>query len=113
MRCSNGQTNEANEIGKGAGVSKKPTKAESEYMGRVAAMGCWICQRPAEVHHIKTGVGMGQRASNYDVIPLCPFHHRQGGFGEAIHAGIQTWQKRYGSELDMLSEVKEMLNVGD
>ena len=54
------------------------TKEEKEHMGRVASMGCVICRNlglgesPAEVHHIGNGT-MGKRASNYEVIPLCPF----------------------------------------
>lgn len=87
---------------------KKANKAERDYMGKVAALGCVICQGPAEVHHIKTGQS-GIRASNYDTIPLCPTHHRNGGHGVAIHAGIQTWQKRYGQELDHLQKVRETL----
>ena len=55
------------------------TKAERDHMGAVAALGCVVCRNlgfvdsPAEIHHVRTGQGMGQRASNYEVIPLCPF----------------------------------------
>ncbi len=90
-------------------AKKAPTKAERDYMGRVAELGCIICQMPASVHHITTGVGMGQRASNYDTIPLCPTHHQHGGHGVAIHAGIKTWEARYGTELDLLEKIKEIL----
>ena len=69
-------------------------------MGKVAELGCCICQREAEVHHITTGVGMGQRASHYQVFPLCPDHHRTGGHGVAIHAGKKTWEGRFGPETD-------------
>lgn len=88
-------------------MAKRPNKAEREYMGLVADMGCVICQMPAEIHHITTGVGMGQRASNYDVIPLCPAHHRQGS--DAIHAGKRSWEEKFGTELHFLDLVKEAM----
>ena len=84
-------------------AKKAPTKAEREYMGRVAELGCAICGGFAEVHHITTGVGMGQRASHYETIALCPEHHRTGGHGVAIHAGIKTWEALYGTEIDILA----------
>ena len=34
-------------------------------------------ETPAEIHHIRTGQGAGQRADNFKVIPLCPIHHRE------------------------------------
>ena len=53
-------------------------KAERLYLGDVASMGCIVCRNsewgesPAEIHHIRNGQGMSQRASNYETIPLCP-----------------------------------------
>ena len=91
------------------------TKAEKEHLSKVAEIGCIVClnenygQSPAEIHHIRSGQGMAQRASNYEVIPLCPIHHRNGGHGVAVHAGIETWQERFGTEVELLNQVKEML----
>ncbi len=87
----------------------RATAKERQYMSDVAELGCVICQRPAEIHHITTGVGMGQRASNHDIIPLCPDHHRLGGHGVAIHAGKQTWEKKHGTELELLERVKGLI----
>ena len=28
-------------------------KKEREYMSKVANLGCWICEAPANVHHIR------------------------------------------------------------
>lgn len=53
---------------------------------------------------IGAGQGMSQRASNYLVIPLCPSHHTDGGKGVAIHAGQQSFEAIYGSELDLLAQ---------
>ena len=91
------------------------TKAEKHHMGRVAALGCCLCQRygwhgtPAEVHHVRTGTGAGRRASHFDVIPLCPAHHRQGADG--LHVmGRKAWERAHGvTELDLLDEVRAML----
>lgn len=93
-------------------TKRKATRAEREHMGRVAELGCCICKMPAEIHHITAGIGMGQRAGNFDTIPLCPRHHRNGGFGVAVHAGIKTWQDRYGTEMEMLRQTRELLTCG-
>lgn len=50
---------------------------DKEYMGRVAQLPCANCgAQPVEVHHIREGQGMAQRASNFLTIPLCPECHR-------------------------------------
>lgn len=85
------------------------TKAEREHMGRIAQMPCAVCGAfGVHVHHIRTGVGMGRRASNLDTIPLCPEHH-QGMTG--IHGcGRKAWERHHGiTELELLSKIKESL----
>ena len=94
---------------------KRPNKAEREHIGRVVEIGCIACLNmgfpgtPAEYHHLLTGAGMGQRASHCDGIGLCPHHHRTGGHGIAIHAGIKTWEGVYGTELELLEQVSGLL----
>lgn len=81
------------------------------YMREVAEMGCIVCKRmgypgtPAELHHPRAGTGAGRRASDWDVIPLCPEHHR-GKTG--IHGlGTKGFVKHWGfDEQDLLSEVR-------
>jgi len=90
-------------------TKRRASKAEFEHMTRVAELGCMVCAMPAECHHILKGAGMGQRASNYDVIPLCPTHHRNGGHGVAIHAGIATWEATYGTEVQALEIVRGLV----
>ena len=86
-------------------------KADREHLGKVAALGCYACNTmgyedtPAEIHHIRSGIGKGQRASNYQVIPLCPYHHRHGPFGEGFQSGPRAWQDKYGYELDIVDEI--------
>ena len=87
-------------------MSKRPNAAERAYMGRVADLGCVVCQQPAQVHHL-TGAGMGLRAAHSEIIPLCMNHHTGN---EGIHTiGKRTWQERYGYEREFLELVKEAL----
>jgi hypothetical protein len=82
------------------------------YLDRVAALGCIICEQPAEIHHIRDGQGMSRKASDKEVLPLCPAHHRHGGPGVAFHAGKRTWESLYGTQRALLEEVKRRLNAG-
>ena len=103
-------------------MSKKQNKAEKEHYKKVAALGCIICRlqgyhdTPAEIHHIRTGSGMGQRSSNFDVIPLCPVHHRLGykdkkeGIEEfGYHQSPARFEESYGTELELLETTRGLL----
>ncbi|MGW8664708.1 Ref family recombination enhancement nuclease [Serratia ureilytica] len=87
------------------------TKDEKQWLSDVADLGCVVCRNlgygpsPAEIHHIRTGQGTAQRATHKQTLPLCPTHHRTGGHGVAVHAGRKTWEKNYGSELELLEQV--------
>jgi hypothetical protein len=91
-------------------MKKAKTKLEKDYHDVVAGLGCVVCRRldygptPAMIHHIRTGQGMGQRAPDALVIPLCPMHHQQGGRGVSIHAGQKEFENLYGSELELLAQ---------
>lgn len=82
--------------------------AEKHYMSSVASLGCILCRHlghegtPAELHHVREGQGMSQRASNFLVVPLCPEHHR-GASG--LHGlGTRGFQTRYKlDEMDLLA----------
>lgn len=79
-------------------------------MDKVASLGCLICANPfVELHHITTHKGMGLRSSHYDVLPLCAPHHRTGGLGIALHAGVQTWEENFGLQTDLLKGVHEQV----
>ena len=78
------------------------TKAESEYMSRVASLPCAVCgDKPVELHHIREGQGVAQRAQNWLVIPLCVSCHR-GQLG--IHGDKTMWRIKKMDELDALSD---------
>jgi len=64
---------------------------------------------PAELHHPRAGTGGGRRASNWDVVGLCPEHHR-GNTG--IHGlGTKGFAKYWGfDEQDLLKDVQIALN---
>lgn len=92
-------------------------KTDRSHMDKVARLGCILCKylghegTPAEIHHIREGQGMSQRASNFLVVPLCPEHHR-GGSG--VHGlGERGFYTRYKlSELDLLAMTIEQLERG-
>lgn len=100
-------------------MASKANTAEREHMERVRALGCIIgllfgrrsCCRKIEVHHL-TGAGMGKRASHYDTIPLCFSHHSaQTGlpFGYAVHKGTRTFEIKFGTQRELLEEVRRRL----
>jgi len=88
--------------------------AAKRHMNRVANLGCCLCRRlgygqtPAQLHHIREGQGMGQRADDVLVIPLCHEHH-QGATG--LHGlGVKAFERAYRvSELDLLAETLEAI----
>jgi hypothetical protein len=83
-------------------------KAEREHMARVKALGCILCGRNAEVHHITRS---GRRIDHFHTIPLCPEHHRTGRFGEAVHNGKRAFQKKHGDQMALLEQVRERLSA--
>jgi len=93
-------------------------KSERDHLQLVAELGCVVCRNlgygssPAEIHHLRKGCGIGQRASNSRVIPLCPPHHRTGGYGVAIHAGRKMWEEIYGTEESLLLQVNSEISEG-
>jgi hypothetical protein len=99
-------------LGYGGGVS---TKAERLHLDRVASLGCIVCYllddgyKAAQVHHIREGQGMGERAGNFLTIPLCPDHHTgpQGVHGDRTYMRILKVD-----ELDLLNITLERLERG-
>ncbi|WP_333498532.1 Ref family recombination enhancement nuclease [Kluyvera sp. CHPC 1.2972] len=85
-------------------------KAEREHVNKVAELGCVACYvqagvwgTPGEIHHIREGQGMAQRAGWKQVICLCTNHHRNSGNGKlAIHAGKLSFTNAYGTESELL-----------
>jgi hypothetical protein len=86
---------------------------ERIHLSKVAAIGCIICRMPAEIHHIRAGMGMGQRNNHFNAIPLCHKHHRTGGHGVALHAGQKTFEAKFGTELELLEKVNKLIESSD
>lgn len=88
------------------------TAAERRHMTAVAHLGCIACKSlgiftpNVEIHHVRMGNGLSQRASHFDVLPLCHAHHRTGGHGVALHAGQRTWEATFGTEAELLERVR-------
>lgn len=93
-------------------------KKDKSYLALAAQIPCIVCCNngfqgtPAELHHPRRGVGMGLKSSDHDVIALCPIHHRTGGYGEiALHMGIESFEERYGTEEELLFQMKERVRL--
>ena len=92
-------------------MSRSVKKSDREHLQKIAELGCIVCRNigfddsPAEIHHLRSGCGIGQRSAHQRAIPLCPPHHRTGGYGVAIHAGQREWEKKFGSEENLLEQV--------
>lgn len=78
----------------------KPSAAGKAHMAEVAQRGCAICgARPVSVHHCISGRFGQRKASDFDTIALCHFHH-QGADG--IHTSKRAWEAKYGLDTDYL-----------
>lgn len=55
----------------------KEIPRDQDHMARIAALGCLICGRPAQAHHVDTVLpkGAGPKVTDYATAPLCPIHH--------------------------------------
>lgn len=91
------------------------TKKEKEYFEKLTEFGCVVCKKhlgvysPASIHHIRKGMGIGQRNTTENCLPLCPAHHQNGGHGVAFHAGPKAFEEKFGTELELLEWMKEHL----
>ena len=91
------------------------TKAEREYLNKLAKeFGCVVCKKfynvftEACIHHIRSGMGMGQRNSTDNCLPLCHQHH-QGGYGVGFHGGKKIWEEKFGTEFELKQWMEERL----
>jgi len=80
---------------------------KQDYLSWLASLGCIICSMPAEIHHL-TGAGMALKNPDERAIPLCPRHHRLGGYGVAVHAGVKTWERNYGTQEELLAKIVQL-----
>ena len=83
--------------------------ADKIHMGLVAELPCACCgNSPVQVHHIREGQGMAQRASNWLTVPLCVGCHT-GPYG--VHGDKSRMRARKQSEMDWLADTIERLST--
>jgi len=95
------------------------TKDEKAHLSKVAELGCIACLlmgmpgTPAEIHHPRAGRGKGQRASNYEVIGLCPAHHRGTAHPQvpSIHMAKRAFIAQFGTEQELLEHVRRLIGA--
>jgi hypothetical protein len=101
-------------------VTTKPPKQKKDpgHLGRVAELGCCICQEygmqqlsATQVHHCIHGRYGFRKAPDHETIPLCEGHH-QGNFDTskiALHRAPHDWQVKYGPDTRWISWVEKRL----
>lgn len=91
----------------------KPTAAQQDYHNQARALGCLLCGRSPQIHHIREGVlGMGQKVDHWRILPLCYDHHEgERGGDVSLHGSPALFKKLHGSELELEKKLKEELNA--
>lgn len=91
-------------------------KEEKLHYDRLSRLGCIACRTlnygfsPSEIHHIRYQAGTAKKSPFNMAIPLCPNHHRLGGYGVAIHAGRRGFEAAIGmTELELLEKTLQLL----
>jgi hypothetical protein len=94
--------------------SHRKTLAHLKRFQSIADMGCCICQKPCQIHHLigLSYKGLSQKADNRFTIGLCVDHHTGR---EGIHIiGKKTWETAYGTQEEHLKVVDSTIGwVGD
>ena len=93
-------------------TKSRNSKWEVMHKNALADLGCMLCHEiygkwvAPQIHHIRTGQGMSQRAEDFLAIPLCPDCH-QGPQG--IHGDRSLLKVVKMTELDLLAKTIEEL----
>lgn len=85
--------------------------AARNHLRRVKELPCSVCGAPgpSDAHHIREGVGMAQRNSDFLTIPLCKdCHTNQDG----IHGTRNLWKVYKMTEMDALAVTIQRLANG-
>lgn len=92
-------------------------KSERMHLDKISSFGCICCHllgfpdSPGEIHHPRAGTGMGQKASHYDAICLCPPHHRgtAGLSVPSIHGSKNRFIETFGTEAELLELTQTLI----
>lgn len=90
---------------------ERGTAKARAHIARVKSLPCVICNKPgpSDAHHVICDRYGQNKASDFDVIPLCKAHHQDGP--EAIHNGKASWVEKHGPDHAYLEKVWRMLNA--
>jgi hypothetical protein len=81
--------------------------AGKRHMGRVAQLPCCLCgAHGVQVHHIREGRGMNQRADDFLTLPVCPSCHTGP---QGIHGDKTMLRIAKVTELELLAQTLETL----
>lgn len=100
-------------------ATKHRTKKDNAWLGAIVELGCIACMvqgtpgTPAEVHHIRSGQGRGQRADHQQSIGLCPAHHRGADHPRtaSIHGSPRAFIAQFGTEAELLERTRQELGL--
>lgn len=82
-------------------------QSERKHLDWLAQQPCVVCGAwPVQIHHPRAWVGMGQRASHFHGLPVCPDCHT-GKSG--IHGDRSAWRMRKLDEPTALAIVIEWM----
>ncbi|MEO1035207.1 MAG: Ref family recombination enhancement nuclease [Pseudomonadota bacterium] len=105
------------------GPNKSSAADKRRYL-KLKKLGCICCRRygiktPAQIHHITVA---RKRLGNEFTIPLCAWHHQgmpfdsdmrpsavTGVFGPSLALSKRLFIAEFGTELELLDEVNELL----
>ena len=81
--------------------------AEKRYMEHVAKLDCVVCGSfGVQLHHVRAGQGMAQRAQNWLVVPLCPTCHTSS---VGVHGDKSMMRVQKLDEIDLLALTNEKM----
>lgn len=97
---------------------RAPTADEARFMDAIASLGCIACKKDGwenprvSIHHID---GRTKPGAHFLILPLCGAHHQQDDSDPvqriSLHGRRATFQAQYGTELELLAECLEMLQL--
>lgn len=95
---------------------RAPTTEEQRFMDAVGSLPCIACMKDGRhetvisLHHID---GRTKPGAHLMVLPLCGPHHQQDDSDllkrPSVHGRKATFTARYGTELELLTEVRALL----
>lgn len=95
---------------------RAPTAEERRFMDLAGSVPCLACSKDGRenhaisLHHISGRTAPG---AHLLVLPLCPAHHQQDDSDPlgriSVHGAKKSFVDRYGSEMDLLAELRALL----